>query len=234
MEKGRAMRIRTLLAAALLGGAMLFALAPPASANPSKDANKELAECAEKAVSSYHKDKSVDLTAEIEDCKKAKSILLPALPELIWGSLAFLIVLGVLVKFAFPTLKKTMADRQDKIRGDLEGAETAKAEAERERDDYRQKIQDSRQESVEILEAARGDAERVRADIIARAETEANEIKARANEDIRLATERAQADLQASVKDLSIELAEKVVEHNLDADTQRALIDSYIAQVGSN
>ena len=48
------------------------------------------------------------------------------------------------------------------------------------------------------------------------------------HDDIRLATERAQADLQASVKDLSIELAEKVVEHNLDADTQRALIDSYI------
>ena len=59
------------------------------------------------------------------------------MPELIWGSLAFLIVLGVLVKFAFPTLKKTLQDRQDKIREDLEGAETAKAEAERERDDYR-------------------------------------------------------------------------------------------------
>ena len=213
---------------------MLFALAQPASADPSDHANEELAECVEKAVGSYHSDKSVDLTAEIEDCKKAKSILLPALPELIWGSLAFLIVLGVLVKFAFPTLKKTMQDRQDKIRSDLEGAEAAKAEAERERDDYRQKIQDSRQESVEILEAARGDAERVRAGIIARAEAEANEIKARATDDIRLATERAQADLQASVKDLSIELAEKVVEHNLDADTQRALIDNYIAQVGSN
>ena len=74
----------------------------------------------------------------------------------------------------------------------------------------------------------------MRADVIARAETEAERVKARANEDIRLATERAKADLQASVKDLSIELAEKVVEHNLDADTQRALIDSYIDQVGSN
>ena len=228
------MRIRRLLAAALLGGAMFFALAQPAGADPSKDANKELAECAEKAVNAYQKDSSVDLGAEIDDCHKAKSIVVPAAPELLWGSIAFLIVLGVLVKFAFPTLKKTLKDRQDKIREDLEGAESAKAEAERERDDYRAKIQDSRQESVEILEAARGDAERVRADIIARAETEANEIRARANEDIRLATERAQADLQASVKDLSIELAEKVVEHNLDADTQRALIDSYIAQVGSN
>jgi F-type H+-transporting ATPase subunit b len=228
------MRIRRLLAAVLLGGAMLFALAQPASADPSVEANKELAECAEKAVNSYQDDSSFDVGAAIEDCHKAKSIVTPATPELIWGSLAFLIVLGVLVKFAFPTMKKTLADRQAKIRDDLEGAETAKAEAERERDDYRQKIQDSRQEAVEILEAARGDAERVRADIIARAETEANEIKARANEDIRLATERAQADLQASVKDLSIELAEKVVEHNLDADTQRALIDNYISQVGSN
>ena len=74
----------------------------------------------------------------------------------------------------------------------------------------------------------------MRADIIARAETEAAEIKARATEDIKLATERAQADLQSSVKDLSIELAEKVVERNLDPETQRALIDSYISQVGSN
>ena len=57
------------------------------------------------------------------------------------------------MKFAFPVLKKTMQDRQDKIREDLEGAESAKAEAERERDDYRQKIQDSRQEAVEILES---------------------------------------------------------------------------------
>jgi F-type H+-transporting ATPase subunit b len=228
------MRIRRLLAAALLGGAMFFALAPPAGANPSKDANKELAECAKTAVEHYEKDSSFDMTSAIEDCKKAKSILVPAGPELLWGSLAFLIVLGVLVKFAFPMLKKTMADRQSKIREDLEGAETARAEAERERDDYRARIQASRQEAVEILEAARGDAERVRADIIARAETEASEIKARANDDIRLATERAQADLQASVKDLSIELAEKVVERNLDPETQRALIDSYIAQVGSN
>jgi F-type H+-transporting ATPase subunit b len=228
------MRIRRLLAAALLAGAMLLTLAQPAGANPSKDANKDLAECVSKAVDAYHKDTSTDLEASIQDCHKSSSILLPAGPELLWGSLAFLIVLGVLVKFAFPTLKKTMSERQDKIRQDLEGAETAKAEAEREREDYRQKIQESRQEAVEILEAARGDAERVRADIVARAEAEAGEIKARANEDIRLATERAQADLQASVKDLSIELAEKVVERNLDPETQRALIDSYIAQVGSN
>ena len=42
------------------------------------------------------------------------------------------------------------------------------------------------------------------------------------------------AELRAEVAELSIELAEKVVEHNLDRDTQIALIESYIDQVGSN
>ena len=51
---------------------------------------------------------------------------------MLWGSIAFLIVLGVLVKFAFPTLKKTMADRTEKIRSDLDGAASAKAQAEEE------------------------------------------------------------------------------------------------------
>ena len=209
------MRIRRLLAAALLGGAMLFALAQPASADPSVEANKELKECLEKALARPRPTRTSRTT--VEDCKKAKSIVTPATPELIWGRLAFLIVLGVLVKFAFPTLKK----RPEGPRRTRSATTSRARRAPRPRPSASAtstgaKIQDSRQEAVEILEAARGDAERVRADIIARAETEADEIKARATEDIRLATERAQADLQASVTDLSIELAEKVVEHNLD------------------
>jgi F0F1-type ATP synthase membrane subunit b/b' len=41
-------------------------------------------------------------------------------------------------------------------------------------------------------------------------------------------------ELQSRVAELSIELAEKVVEHNLDHETQIRLIENYINQVGSN
>jgi len=230
------MRIRRLLAAALLAGGMLLAFAGPAfAADPGTTAGKDLSECLTKALDTYKKDHNGgDLKNSVDDCHKAASIVVPATAELLWGSIAFLIVLGVLVKFAFPTLKKTMADRTEKIRSDLDGAATAKASAEEELATYRSQLANSRNEGQQLIETARADAERVRADIIARAETEAAEIKARATEDIKLATERAQADLQSSVKDLSIELAEKVVERNLDPETQRALIDSYISQVGSN
>ena len=42
------------------------------------------------------------------------------------------------------------------------------------------------------------------------------------------------AELRGEVAQLSIDLAERIVERNLDRDTQRQLVDSFINQVGSN
>ena len=42
------------------------------------------------------------------------------------------------------------------------------------------------------------------------------------------------AELRTDVAQLSIDLAERIVERNLDRDTQLQLVDSFINQVGSN
>ena len=55
-----------------------------------------------------------------------------------------------------------------------------------------------------------------------------------AQADTQLAVERALTELRTQVADLSIDLAEQIVERNLDRDTQLSSIDSYINQVGSN
>ena len=83
-----------------------------------------------------------------------------------------------------------------------------------------------------IVEEAREAAEQVRRDVTARAEADAADIRTRANDDITAARDRAMSDLRGRVADLSIELAEKIVERNLDRDTQVALIESYISSVG--
>jgi F0F1-type ATP synthase membrane subunit b/b' len=95
-------------------------------------------------------------------------------------------------------------------------------------------LSDARAEAGRIIDEARQAADQVRRDLIARAEADATDLRTRAQEDIRLAGERAMADLRGRVSDLAIELAEKVVERNLDRDTQIALIDNYINSVGSN
>jgi len=232
------MSMRKLVAGSLLAVASVVALPHAAFAeDPGKKAGKELVECVESALhdneGAIAKKDYQGFENALEDCKKAKSLITPALSEIIWGGLAFLIVLLILIKFAFPALRKAVKAREDKIREDVEGAERARQEAETERAQYQAQLGDARGEANRIVEEARQAAEQVRQDLVARAEADAAEIRSRANDDIRLARERAMSDLQHQVTDLSIELAEKIVERNLDPDTQRALVESYISSVGT-
>jgi F-type H+-transporting ATPase subunit b len=165
---------------------------------------------------------------------KARNPILPEGKEILWGAIFFLIVMAVLWKFAFPAIKKALADREARIRDDLERAEASRVEAESSLEEYRRQLAEARAEAGRIIEEARQAADGVRKDLIARAEADAQEIRNRAREDIGLATERALTDLQAQVADLSIDLAERVVERSLDRETQMALIESYINQVSSS
>lgn len=163
---------------------------------------------------------------------KAKNPIVPEGKEILWAAIAFVIVFGLLAKFAFPAIKKGLQDREDKIRGDLEHAESVREQADTELANYQRQLADSRNEGGRIIEEARQSAEHVRKDLIARAEADAAEIRARAQDDIKAASDRAMADVQSKVSDLSIELAERIVQHSLDKATQIQLIENYINEVG--
>jgi F-type H+-transporting ATPase subunit b len=162
-------------------------------------------------------------------------LILPAIDELIWGAVAFAIVFFVLNKFAFPALRKNVEARENQIQTDLEAAEQARFEAQRERDEYKKQIADARSEANKIVEEARQSAEQVRKDLIAKAEKEAEQVVARAQEQIEAERNRALTELQGTVSDLSIELAEKIVNRSIDASAHRDLVDAYIKEVsGAN
>jgi F-type H+-transporting ATPase subunit b len=163
---------------------------------------------------------------------KAKNPIVPETKEIIWAVVAFFILFFLLAKFAWPAIKKASQDREDKIRGDLEHAESVRTQADNELKGYQAQLADARNEAGRIIEEARQSADQVRKDLIARAEADAAEIRARASDDIKGASERAMADIQAKVSDLSIELAERIVRHSLDRDTQIQLIENYINEVG--
>jgi F-type H+-transporting ATPase subunit b len=169
---------------------------------------------------------------EIDACQEAPNPLLPETNEIIWGTIFFLVVVTVLVKFAVPALKKGMQARADKISADLQGAEAAKVEAERVLADYQAQVANARAEADRIIEEARGQAEQVRADLMAKAEADAAEARARSTADLEASVNRLKADLQTDVGQFAIELAERIVERSIDRDAQQALIERYIADVG--
>jgi F-type H+-transporting ATPase subunit b len=220
----RTARVRGLLAVFALVGFVLVGTASSAgAAEEGTFADKESEECAHLLAEGKTPD----------DCQEAPSPILPATNELIWGGLSFVVLLVLLSKFAFPALKKGMEDRTERIRKDLDEAEGAKTEADRIREDYARQLADAKSEAARIIEEARQAADAVRRDLTQRAEQEAAELRQRNAEQLEAERGRIMSELRGQVSALAIELAEKVVEANLDQDANTRLIESYIQQVGT-
>lgn len=216
------MRSRTLLAALSVGAAaLLFAFAGPAQAQ--EGGGTELSHDAEQCL------EILEGGGEPDDCQESPSPILPATDELIWGSISFVILFFLLTKFAWPPLKKTMEERTERIRRSLDDAEQAKAEAEAVRDEYQRQLAEARTEATRIIEEARQAADALKRDLTARAEAEAAELRARNAAQIEAERARVMSELQGQVAALAIELAERVVEGNLDREANLRLIENYIS-----
>lgn len=164
---------------------------------------------------------------------QSRNPILPSVPEMVWGIAAFLIVFLVMWKFAFPSVKKGMDARTERIRDTLDSADKARSDAQSVLDEYQRQLADAKNESNRIIEEARQTADALRRDLMAKAESEAAEVRARATQDIESAKDRAMAELRTQLTQLTIELAEKVVRHNIDRDANTALVDEYITSIGT-
>lgn len=218
---------RAAAAAALVAWLGVAGLSGVASAQEGGAKPKEIPHESELCI------KKLEGGAKPAACQEAPSPILPEASEIVWGSISFIVLLFAMTKFAYPALKKSMDARANRIRENLDDADRVKSEAETVLEEYKAQLADARNESNRIIEEARQTADRLRRDLMQRAETEVAELRQRARDDIAAAQERATADLRTNVGELAIELAEKVVEANLDRDANMRLIERYISSVGS-
>jgi F-type H+-transporting ATPase subunit b len=168
-----------------------------------------------------------------EEERSGIDLIIPDVAELIWGVVSFAIVLFLLTRFAFPKLREMVEKREQEIQRNLESAEEAKGEANKQLEDYKKQLAEARSEANRIIEDSRAQAEQVRKDLVAKAEKDSETIVARAQEQIEAERLRTIQELQAQIADLSIELAEKVVGRSLDGGSQRELVDAYIREVSA-
>lgn len=174
------------------------------------------------------------MAAVILAADESTRFILPHTDELIWGSVAFIILFTFLAKVAFPKLKQTLDARTEKIKGSLESAEKAKSDAGALLEQYRQQLSEARAEANKIIEEGKRTAEALRRDLVARAGNEAQEIVARARAEVGAERDRALAELRSTIGDLSIELAKRVIGRELANEAaQRAFVDQTIAELAA-
>lgn len=169
-----------------------------------------------------------------EEAAGGADILIPKMAEFVPALIAFLIILIVLAKMAWPQILATMEEREKRIADSLDEAEKTRQKAIADRKASDDIVTDARRQAAEIVLAARQDAEAERTRILAAAHAEAEDILAKAHTSAEEERRSIYADAAASIADLSVSVASKIVAKTLDEDgEQRRLIERYIEEAGS-
>lgn len=177
---------------------------------------------------------AVPAQAFAEDSSNKAEILIPKMAEFIPALIAFLIIWVVLAKFAWPQILSMMDERGKRIQESLDEAETTKKKAIASRKEYDELVTDARRKSADIVLEARKDAEAERARIIEAAHKEAEDIIAKAHANAEDERNAIYAAAAASIADLSVSVASKIVGETLDQDgEQRRIIERYVKEAGS-
>ena len=148
--------------------------------------------------------------------------------------LNFLLLLYILNRFLFKPLLARMDERSSKIEKGLEDAEAAARDRELARAEREAAVSEARKEAAAMIARANKIAEDTRNEILTEARTEAEKTTARAREEITAEKERAMAELRAEVAQLALDAAGKLIRANMDATTQRRLVEEFLAEVPSD
>ena len=98
------------------------------------------------------------------------SILLPATYDVVWSAVVFVIVFLLFWKYVLPKFQEVLAEREDRIKGGIERAQVAQAEAKAALEKNNAELAEARAEAAEIREAARAKGKEIQTELRERAE----------------------------------------------------------------
>lgn len=155
-------------------------------------------------------------------------MVIPKIPQLITQVIGFLIFVWILRKYAWGPILDMLDERRGKIDGDYEAAEKNLADAEELRGEFELKLADIKVIEREKVQESVKRGEEMADGIVAKARSQADDARAKAEQDIELESHKAQLELRDSVVAMALGAAEKVIGEKLDGDLHRKLIQEYI------
>ena len=152
----------------------------------------------------------------------------------IWTIITFLVLLGLLAKFAWGPLLKALEERQETIRRSLDDADQAKQDLERLQKESAQIIAEARSEAQSIVVKSRAEAQTVRESLKQKAQEEGQVLIRSAQRQIELETARAVQQVRHEVVTLSLAVASKLIKKNLTPEDNDALIQDSLRQIDAS
>ncbi|MCX4905352.1 F0F1 ATP synthase subunit B [Streptomyces sp. NBC_00878] len=155
--------------------------------------------------------------------------LVPPIPELVIGLIAFVIVFGFLAKKLLPNINKVLEQRREAIEGGIEKAEAAQTEAQSVLEQYKAQLAEARHEAARLRQEAQEQGATLIAEMRAEGQRQREEIIAAGHSQLAADRKAAASALRQDVGQLATELAGKLVGESLeDHARQSRTIDRFL------
>ena len=148
--------------------------------------------------------------------------------------IAVFVLFLMLSYLLFNPVRNMLAQRQNKIKDDLDTAQSEKEDAYLMKDQYEAKLKDIDKEAEVILSEARKKALANENQIVADAKAEASRIIERANAEAELQKKKAVDDVKREMISIASIMAGKVVASSIDTTVQDNLIDETLKEIGDS
>ena len=160
--------------------------------------------------------------------------ILPYLPELVFGIIAFAIIYWVVKQKVVPNLEKAYAERTEAIQGGIHKAEEAQAQAQAALEQYQAQLTEARAEASRIREDAQAPGAQIIAEMRGHAASEASRLTDIAHKQIEAERQQAIVSLRNDVGRLSTDLASRIVGESLHDETrQKGIVERFLAELES-
>lgn len=148
-------------------------------------------------------------------------------------SLANLAILFLLVKKLFyKPVKKILKEREDEINVHYSVATQAESDALKSKQEYEEALSGAKAEADDIIKNAAEKAKRRSETIIDDAEQKAERIVRQAEQDAALERSKATDSIKREIVEVSSALSAKLIEREINTNDHKALIDSFIEEIG--
>jgi F-type H+-transporting ATPase subunit b len=142
----------------------------------------------------------------------------------------FLVMLGVLYRFAWGPLLRILNERRERIAQGVQATQRAMQELEAAERERQAKLEEARREAQAILDRIAKQAEDLRKELEAKAREQSEALIVKARAEIQQERQKAVQDLRSQVADLAVMAASRIIGESLDAKKHRELIERTIQE----
>jgi len=157
-----------------------------------------------------------------------ENLLTPDKGLIIWTIVSFVVLVLVLGKFAWKPLLAALQEREDGIRKAISDATRSRQTAEQLKTQLEQELASAQDKAADIITATRNEAQKLREQMLKDAEVESRRLMDQTKRQLEEEKSKLTRQLREDVAALSVQVAEKLLRHSMNAKEQENLVAGFM------